>query len=150
MAIRNVVKIGDDVLRKRCREVTEFDQRLGAILDDMKETMIYANGVGLAGPQIGLLRRIAVISPDGEEFYELVNPVITEQSGKQLCWEGCLSVPGANGEVERPQKITVKAFDRHGKPFTLKAEDFLANICCHEIDHLDGILFIDKMRPFGK
>ena len=147
MARRMIVKLGDEVLRKKCREVTEFDAKLATLLDDMKETMILADGVGLAAPQVGMLKRIAVISPDGEEFYEFVNPVITKSSGKQICREGCLSVPGVSGEVERPKKVEVKAYDRHGKPFVLKAEGFLANICCHEFDHLDGTLFIDKMLP---
>jgi len=149
MALRNIVKVGDEVLRKVAREVTEFDDRLATILDDMKETMIYADGVGLAAPQVGILRRIAVISPDGENFYEFINPKIINRSGSQICREGCLSVPGVSGDVERPERVTVKAYDRHGKPFTINAEGLFANICCHEFDHLDGVLFIDKMRPFG-
>lgn len=145
MAKRMIVKIGEDILRKKCKEVTEFDDRLGALLDDMAETMIDADGVGLAGPQVGVLKRVAVISPNGKKFYEFVNPVIVSSSGTQLCKEGCLSVPGINGEVERPKKIEVRAYDRHGKAFMLKAEGFLADICCHEFDHLDGVLFIDKL-----
>lgn len=145
MARRMIVKIGEDILRKKCKEVTEFDARLGELLDDMKETMLDADGVGLAGPQVGVLRRVAVVSPNGRNFYEFVNPVIVSSSGSQICREGCLSVPGINGEVERPKKIEVMAYDRNGRRFLLKAEGFLANICCHEFDHLDGILFIDKM-----
>lgn len=145
MARRTIVKIGDDILRKRSKEVTVFDRSLGVLLDDMKETMLHADGVGLAAPQVGILKRAVVISPDGKQFYEFVNPVIINSSGKQLCREGCLSVPGVSGEVERPQYIEVLAFDRHGNRFDLKAEGFLANICCHEFDHLDGILFVDKM-----
>ena len=145
MARRMIVKIGEDILRKKCKEVTEFDARLGELLDDMKETMLDADGVGLAGPQVGVLRRVAVVSPNGKNFYEFVNPVIVSSSGTQICREGCLSVPGINGEVERPKKIEVMAYDRNGRRFLLKAEGFLANICCHEFDHLDGILFIDKM-----
>lgn len=145
MARRMIVKIGEDILRKKCKEVTEFDARLGELLDDMKETMLDADGVGLAGPQVGVLRRVAVVSPNGRNFYEFVNPVIVSSSGTQICREGCLSVPGINGEVERPKKIEVMAYDRNGRRFLLKAEGFLANICCHEFDHLDGILFIDKM-----
>ena len=145
MARRMIVKIGEDILRKKCKEVTEFDARLGELLDDMKETMLDADGVGLAGPQVGVLRRVAVVSPNGKNFYEFVNPVIVSSSGTQICREGCLSVPGINGEVERPKKIEVMAYDRNGRRFLLKAEGFLANICCLEFDHLDGILFIDKM-----
>ncbi len=145
MARRTIVKIGDDILRKRSKEVTVFDRSLGVLLDDMKETMLHADGVGLAAPQVGILKRAVVISPDGKQFYEFVNPVIINSSGKQLCREGCLSVPGVSGEVERPQYVEVLASDRHGNRFDLKAEGFLANICCHEFDHLDGILFVDKM-----
>ncbi len=145
MAKRMIVKIGEDILRKKCREVTEFNAELGRLLDDMKETMIAADGVGLAGPQVGVLRRIAVVSPDGKNFYEFINPVIISSSGKQICREGCLSIPGINGEVERPKKIEVLACDRNGERFLLKAEGFLANICCHEFDPLDGVLFIDKI-----
>ena len=145
MARRMIVKIGEDILRKRAKEVTEFNGDLACLLDDMKETMIAADGVGLAGPQVGVLRRVAVISPDGKNFYEFVNPVIRASSGRQICREGCLSVPGVNGEVIRPQKVDVLAYDRHGRQFTLQAEGYLANICCHEFDHLDGILFVDKM-----
>lgn len=150
MAKRLIVKVGDDMLRKRSREVTEFDGRLGELLDDMRETMIAADGVGLAAPQVGVLKRAVVISPDGRDFYEFVNPVIVSSSGRQICREGCLSVPGVSGEVERPKKIEVLAYDRNGKRFVLNAEGYLANICCHEFDHLDGVLFIDKMLPGGR
>ena len=150
MAKRLIVKVGDDLLRKRSREVTEFDERLGELLEDMRETMIAADGVGLAAPQVGVLKRAVVISPDGRDFYEFVNPVIVSSSGRQICREGCLSVPGVSGEVERPKKIEVLAYDRNGKRFVLNAEGFLANICCHEFDHLDGVLFIDKMLPGGR
>ena len=150
MAKRLIVKVGDDLLRKRSREVTEFDGRLGELLDDMRETMIAADGVGLAAPRVGVLKQAVVISPDGRDFYEFVNPVIVSSSGRQICREGCLSVPGVSGEVERPKKIEVLAYDRNGKRFVLNAEGFLANICCHEFDHLDGVLFIDKMLPGGR
>ena len=112
--------------------------------------MIAADGVGLAAPQVGVLKRAVVISPDGRDFYEFVNPVIVSSSGRQICREGCLSVPGVSGEVERPKKIEVLAYDRNGKRFVLNAEGFLANICCYEFDHLDGVLFIDKMLPGGR
>ncbi len=151
MSRRIVVKIGEDVLRKRAKEVTEFDGRLAELLDDMTETMIFEDGVGLAAPQVGVLKRAVVISPNGKDFYEFVNPVILGHSGKQICNEGCLSVPDIRGEVERPKKIEVAAQDRNGRKFTFKAEGFFANICCHEFDHLDGILFVDKMiRKKGK
>ena len=145
MARRMVVKIGEDVLRKHAKEVTEFDEKLAELLDDMTETMIYEDGVGLAAPQVGVLKRAVVISPNGKDFYEFVNPVITASSGRQICNEGCLSVPDIRGEVERPKKIEVSAQDRNGRKFAFKAEGFFANICCHEFDHLDGILFVDKM-----
>lgn len=145
MAIRNVVKLGDDILRKKCRPVTVFDKKLGDLLDDMKETMIAESGVGLAAPQVGIMRRIAVVSPDGESFYEFVNPEIIKKKGKQMCSEGCLSIPGVRGIVERPMSIVVRYNDRHGDLYEMECSDFLANICCHEFDHLDGVLFIDKM-----
>ena len=145
MARRTIVRIGEDILRKRAKEVTVFDGGLAALLDDMIETMTAADGVGLAGPQVGVLKRVAVISPDGKNFYEFVNPVIEKSSGTQKCREGCLSVPGVSGEVMRPKKVVVRAYDRYGNEFVLKAEGFLADICCHEFDHLDGILFVDKL-----
>lgn len=147
MARRLIVKMGDDILRKRCKEVTEFDDNLRLLIKDMKETMILANGVGLAAPQVGVLKRVAVVSADGEHFYEFVNPVVISSSGKQICREGCLSVPDINGDVERPKTIEVLACDGNGDRFKFKAEGFLANICFHEFDHLDGILFVDKMLP---
>lgn len=149
MAIRMIVKMGDDILRKRSKEVTEFDKNLHTLLDDMRETMILADGVGLAAPQVGILKRVAVVSADERTFYEFVNPIIIDNSGKQLCREGCLSVPGVSGEVERPKKIEVLAFDRNGVRFDFKAEGFLADICCHEFDHLNGVLFVDKMIKDG-
>ena len=145
MARRTIVKIGEDILRKRAKEVTVFDNGLAALLDDMIETMTAADGIGLAGPQVGVLKRVAVISPDGKNFYEFVNPVIEKSSGMQKCREGCLSVPGVSGEVMRPKKVVVRAYDRYGNEFVLRAEGFLADICCHEFDHLDGVLFIDKL-----
>lgn len=146
MAIRQIVKVGDDLLRKRSKEVTVFDERLGELIDDMTETMFYANGVGIAAPQIGLLKRIAVVSVDGDKIYELVNPEIIKASGTQCGTEGCLSVPGVNGEVVRPKKVAVKALDRKGQPHVYKVSDYEAVAFCHEIDHLDGVLFVDKMK----
>lgn len=144
MAIRNIVKVGDDVLRKVCRTQLNFDEKLATILDDMAETMYKAEGVGLAAPQVGLLRRFCVVDI-GDGLIELINPVIIEKSGSQKGSEGCLSVPDRYEDVERPMKVTVRAQDRNGKTFTISAEGFLARAFCHEIDHLDGILYIDRI-----
>ncbi len=149
MALRNIVKIGDDVLRKICRTQMSFDEKLAQTLDDMAETMYKAEGVGLAAPQIGILRRYCVVDV-GDGIIELVNPVITEKSGSQCGNEGCLSIPDRYEEVERPMKITVRAQDRRGNNFTLSAEGFKARAICHEIDHLDGILYIDRVRKKNK
>lgn len=143
MAIRNIVQIGDDTLRKKSFEVTDFGEKTHTLLDDMRDTLIKANGAGLAAPQVGVLRRVFIVSVD-KKYYECINPVITDMKGRQIGEEGCLSVKGKYGVVERPNKVTVKAFDRFGKPFTVKAEGFLARAFCHEYDHLDGILYIDK------
>lgn len=144
MAVRNIVKIGDDVLRKVCRTQLTFDDRLAMILDDMAETMYKAEGVGLAAPQIGILRRYCIVDV-GDGIIELVNPVIESTSGKQQGEEGCLSIPNRYESVTRPMKVTVRAQDRNGKSFKITAEGFKARAICHEIDHLDGILYIDKM-----
>ena len=145
MAIRNIVQLGDEVLRKKSFEVTDFGPKTHQLLDDMKDTLIKANGAGLAAPQVGVLRRIFVVSVDGA-YFECINPVITDEKGKQVGEEGCLSVKGKYGVVERPNKVTVKAFDRNGNPFTIKAEGFLARAFCHEYDHLNGVLYIDKAK----
>ena len=145
MAIRNIVKIGDDILRKVCRTQLTFDDRLALTLDDTADTMYEAEGVGLAAPQIGILRRYCVVDV-GDGIIELVNPVIEEQSGSQSGEEGCLSIPGRYEEVERPMNVTVRAQDRNGKTFKIKADGFKARALCHEIDHLDGILYIDKIK----
>ncbi|MCQ2449878.1 MAG: peptide deformylase [Clostridia bacterium] len=145
MALRNIVKLGDDVLRKTCRTQLTFDERLHQILDDMAETMYHADGVGLAAPQIGILRRYCVIDV-GDGLIELINPVIEKRSGEQTGDEGCLSIPGRFDPVTRPMKVTVRAQDRNGKTFTLKAEELKARALCHEIDHLDGVLFIDHVK----
>ena len=143
MAIRNIIQLGDPTLRKKSFEVTDFGERTQTLLDDMRETLIKAQGAGLAAPQVGVLRRVFIVSVD-DEYYECINPVITAKSGSQVGEEGCLSVKGKFGTVERPNKVTVKAFDRNGKPFTVKAEGFLARAFCHEYDHLDGIVYVDK------
>ena len=143
MAIRNIVTLGDDVLRKVCRTQMQFDEKLWTVLDDMKETMYKAEGVGLAAPQIGILRRYCVIDV-GDGLIELINPVITEMSGSQTDSEGCLSLPGRSAEVTRPKKVTVRAQDRFGNNITVTGEDLKARALCHEIDHLDGVLYIDR------
>lgn len=140
MALRNIVKEGDEILTKKCRPVEKFDDRLVALLDDMYETMNAGNGVGLAAPQVGMLRRAFVIDI-GEGKLEFVNPEIIKTSGKQETGEGCLSCPGEYGITVRPKFVTVKAQDRNGKEFTMDASDLLAKAICHENDHLDGILF---------
>ena len=145
MAIRQIVKEGDDVLTKKCREVVKFDDRLFTLLDDMKETLELAQGVGLAAPQVGILRRVVIIDI-GEGPIELINPVIIETSGSQIGQEGCLSVPGDSAEVERPMYVKVRAQDRFGNNIVVEGEGLKARAFCHEIDHLDGILYIDKVK----
>ena len=140
MAMRGIVKEGDEALTKKCREVTEFNERLSVLIDDMFDTMYEANGVGLAAPQVGILRRIVVIDV-GEGPIELVNPVIIASSGKQKAVEGCLSCPGIYGYTKRPMHVKVRAQDRKGVFHEYEGEDLLARAFCHEIDHLDGILF---------
>ncbi len=145
MALREIVKFGEDILRKKCRPVTVFDEKLWTLLDDMKETMQQAQGAGLAAPQVGILRRVCVIDVrDKHGVIELVNPEIIETTGSQTGGEGCLSAPGEWREVERPATVTVKAQDRNGNEFTMTGEGLLARAFCHETDHLDGVLFIDK------
>ena len=143
MAIRKIVQIGDDVLRKKCFEVTDFGPKTWQLLDDMRDTLIKAEGAGLAAPQVGVLRRIFIVDVDGQ-YYEMLNPVIIEQSGSQYGVEGCLSVVGKWGDVKRPKKLMVKYQDRNGNFKTLVAEDFLAKAICHENDHLNGVLYVDK------
>ena len=140
MAKRQIVKEGDPILRKKCRPVEKFDDRLAILLDDMAETMYSANGVGLAGPQVGMLRRVVVIDT-GDHLYELVNPRIVERDGEQEGLEGCLSIPGAWGIVKRPNHVRIQAQDRYGQPFEVEGEGFTARAFCHELDHLDGILY---------
>lgn len=143
MAIRDIVKDGNELLRKKSRNVEVFDDKLSKLLDDMKATMQKLDGVGLAAPQVGLLRRAVVVGVD--DFYlEMINPIIKSSSGEQIGAEACLSVVGRQCHVKRPKKIVVEYQDRKGEKHTYKAEDFIARVCCHEIDHLDGILFYDK------
>ena len=144
MAVRNIVEKGDPILRKISRSVLNFDEKLATLIDDMIETMHNADGVGLAAPQVGILRRICVIDV-GDGPIELVNPVIIKEEGEQVGSEGCLSVPGQSGIVKRPMKVTVKAQDRKGNTFEISGEELLARAFCHEIDHLNGILYVDKV-----
>lgn len=142
VAKRNIVYEGDECLRKKSRPVEKFDQRLWTLLEDMAETMYAANGVGLAAPQVGILRRAVVIDV-GDGLIELINPEILSRKGKQVGNEGCLSCPGETGTVERPKKVEVRAQDRDGEWFTLAGADLLARAICHETDHLEGVLFKD-------
>ena len=146
MAIRNIVGRDDPILRQVCRPVTDFNAALHTLLDDMTETMFKADGVGLAANQVGSLKRVCIVCDRDDNVFELVNPLIVGTSGEQVFDEGCLSIPGLRQEVTRPQKIEVKAQDRLGKEFFLTAEDFFSVVICHEIDHLNGILFIDRAK----
>ncbi|MBR2465218.1 MAG: peptide deformylase [Clostridia bacterium] len=145
MAKLQIRTVGDDVLRKTCRPVEEITPRVLTLLDDMIETMRAANGVGLAAPQVGILRRIAVVEVEEGEIYELINPKIVASAGEQEGAEGCLSVPGRYGLVTRPKHVTVRALNRKGEEYEVTAHDFLARAFCHEIEHLDGKLYIDKV-----
>ena len=145
MALRNIVVEGDEILTKKCREVVKFDDRLAELLDDMIETMREAEGVGIAAPQVGILRRVVIIEPDPDTTMALVNPEILESSGSVEGTEGCLSVPDVWGIVARPDHVVVKAQDRDGNEFRFSADGFAARIVCHELDHLEGVLFTDKV-----
>ncbi len=143
MSVRNIIKIGNATLRKKSKPVTSFDEELATLLDDMKKTMIEKGGVGIAGVQVGVLRRVIVVEADENEYLELVNPEILKTKGSVKDSEGCLSIPDFYCDVKRPKYVLVKAFDRKGKEFTFEAKDYLARCVCHEIDHLDGVLFVD-------
>ena len=146
MALLNIIKKGDDTLRKVCRPVDKITPRILTLLDDMKETLIDSEGVGLAAPQVGILRRIALVidTNDNDKLYELINPEIINTEGNQQEMEGCLSVPGEWGITDRPMKVTVRALDRNGNEFTVSGEGLTARCFCHELDHLDGKLFCDE------
>ncbi|MCL2052973.1 MAG: peptide deformylase [Oscillospiraceae bacterium] len=149
MALRGIVKEPEDLLRKKSRPVEVFDKKLWSLIDDLKQTMYKVEGIGLAAPQVGILRRVVYIDlGEGEGGVELVNPEIIKQSGFQREIEGCLSCPDKWGYVKRPLHISVKAFDRHGKEFQHKYSSYLARCICHEIDHLDGRLFVDIVDEF--
>ena len=143
MAIRNIRKDEDEILRKLSRKVDKIDDRIITLLDDMAETMYNSEGVGLAAPQVGVLRRVVVIDV-GDGLIELINPVIVLEEGEQFRKEGCLSIPGKYGVVKRPEKVTVKALNKKAEIIEIKGEELLATALCHEIDHLNGVLFTDK------
>lgn len=144
MALRNIVVDGDPILRKRSREVTEINDKIRMMLDDMLDTMRANNGVGIAAPQVGILKRMFIIEAEPGEVIEMINPEIVESRGSAWEDEGCLSVPGLIGKVERPEYIRIKGLDRNGQEIEHEAEGFLATAFCHENDHLDGILYTDK------
>lgn len=143
MALRKIITDGNPTLNKVCRPVTSFDERLATLIDDMKETVVEANGVGLAAPQVGVLRRVVVVDV-GDEIVELVNPRILEQAGEQDGLEGCLSVPGRYGMVKRPNYVKLEAQDRHGDWYEYEGEELIARCFCHELEHLDGHLYTEK------
>ena len=148
MAIREIRENGDEILRKKSKEVENVDDKIRELLDDMLETMHKYNGVGLAAPQVGLLKRVIVIDLyDGNDPLKLVNPVLVKTKGKQECEEGCLSFPNQYAKMIRPEEVVVEALNEKGQKVKIKAKGLLAQVLCHEIDHLDGILFIDKMIP---
>lgn len=146
MALRNLRYEGDEILRKKSKEVSVVDDKIRTLLDDMVETMYEYEGVGLAAPQVGILKRVVVIDVEDGRVYKMINPKIVEKSGEQVGQEGCLSVKEKKGIVSRPMNVTVEYIDENGEPVTLVAEELLARAICHEVDHLDGILFLDRVK----
>lgn len=146
MAIRKIREIGDSVLTKKCKEVKEMTDRNRELIDDLFETMYEADGVGLAAPQVGILKRIFVVDVTGEDPLVFINPVILETSGEQTGYEGCLSVPGKSGKVTRPNYVKVRALDEDLNEFELEGEEILARAILHENDHLDGCLYVEKVE----
>jgi len=146
MALRNIREIGDPVLNKKCKEVTQINSRTLELVADMFDTMYEADGVGLAAPQVGILKRIVVIDVTGENPILLINPVIVETSGEQRGNEGCLSVPGKTGIVTRPNYVKVKAYNEKMEPFELEGTELLARAICHEVEHLDGHLYVERVE----
>jgi peptide deformylase len=146
MAIRNIREMGDPILEKTCKEVKEMTPRIRELIEDMLDTMYEANGVGLAAPQVGILKRIVVIDVTGEDPYILINPKILETSGEQNGPEGCLSVPGKSGIVTRPNYVKATALDINMRPYEIEGEELLARAICHELDHLDGHLYVEKVE----
>jgi peptide deformylase len=150
MAVLPILKHPDPVLRRKAKRVTHVDETLNRLIDNMIETMQQASGAGLAAPQVGVSLKIAVIGIPEEEVIVLVNPEVVKKSGERVVLEGCLSVPGYRGEIKRAENVTVKAFDRNGKAFRIKADDLLAEVLEHEIDHLNGVLYIDLLESPDK
>lgn len=146
MALRNIREIGDEVLNKTCKEVKEMTPRLRELIEDMIDTMYDANGVGLAAPQVGVLKRVVVIDTTGEDLYVMINPKIVETDGEQTGHEGCLSVPGKSGIVTRPNYVKAVAFDIDMKPYEIEGTELLARAICHELEHLDGHLYVEKVE----
>lgn len=146
MAIRNIREIGDEVLGKQCREVSEMTPRIRELIDDMLDTMYEANGVGLAAPQVGILKRIVVIDVTGEDPMVLINPRILETSGEQTGSEGCLSVPGKSGTVTRPAYVKAEALNENMERYEIEGTELLARAICHELDHLDGVLYVERVE----
>ncbi len=146
MALRKIREIGDDILTKKCKEVTEMTPRTRQLIEDMLDTMYEANGVGLAAPQVGILKRIVVIDTTGEDPYVLINPRIVEKSGEQTGQEGCLSVPGKCGVVTRPNYVKAVALNEDMEPIEVEGTELLARAICHELDHLDGHLYVEKVE----
>lgn len=146
MALRKIREIGDDILNKKCKEVTEMTPRTRQLIEDMLDTMYEANGVGLAAPQVGILKRIVVIDTTGEDPYVLINPRIVESSGEQTGQEGCLSVPGKCGVVTRPNYVKAVALNEDMEPIEAEGTELLARAICHELDHLDGHLYVEKVE----
>lgn len=146
MAIRTIREMGETVLEKPCKDVTEMTERVQILIDDMIDTLYDANGVGLAAPQVGILKRIVVIDTTGEDLLVLINPRIIESDGEQTGYEGCLSVPGKSGIVTRPNYVKVTALDRQMQPITVEGTELLARALCHELDHLDGHLYVEKVE----
>lgn len=146
MALRKIREIGDDILNKKCKEVTEMTPRTRQLIEDMLDTMYEANGVGLAAPQVGILKRIVVIDTTGEDPYVLINPRIVESSGEQTGQEGCLSVPGKCGVVTRPNYVKAIALNEDMEPIEVEGTELLARAICHELDHLDGHLYVEKVE----
>lgn len=146
MAIRNIREIGDPVLNKKCKEVKELTDRAKELISDMFETMYDADGVGLAAPQVGILKKIVVIDVTGEDPILLINPVILETSGEQKGYEGCLSVPGKSGIVTRPNYVKVQAYNENMEPYELEGTELLARAICHELEHLEGHLYVERVE----
>jgi len=147
MALREILKDGDETLRKTSRAVEKIDARVIELLDDMADTMYEAHGIGIAAPQVGVLKRIFVVDiGDGSGLFEFIDPFFLRKEGSQICQEGCLSIPGVWGNVERPEVVEIQATDRYGQTFSIQGEGLMAVCLCHEYDHLEGILFKDKVR----